>query len=1150
MAVRERPRLSVAAAATAPAQTVEQALVARRAMLEALPALLLAAGAGGSGGAAGGGSLDFETFAGPFSGSAERHVPRGAFAKFLASVGELVGDASPGEAKAAAYTIYALATTQAGGGGAVAVGDDKLDAKRASALLHVTIDAAKWRELAAVARALQQWRAKYGVTPPITLDATGSAGAGAAAGTQRAPAAPAAGGSSLRLPGFRSFHDHAAFPDPDGPAAHSYAPLEAAAAGLAAAAASAAWQASQAQPTGGRGALTDTAALARAAVAAASGAGQAQQERVDAVWLFARCAQYITLAEAEGGGGASGGGAAWTPEALGVRVLEVLSSHKAAGGGGGPASSSSDAESRLQSALFELLGASGLDFMETLSAHRGALLGVSIAEYRRVASALSAQLAGGPGALGADGSDGIRGSSARPAIGAGVTVVSEADRAADKAARKEARRAGRKAAGARDTLASITGGLSGGAGSGTADATLQLLLALGFPPEYLDMERGLGLASDRPDAPPRGGRGGGAGSSAGLLSPDDVIASVGAGYGGGVRHQLPLGTAEFNREGYKEFVVPPQKPPPAMAGGARLVAVSEMDPLSRVAFKGITRLNRLQSELFHAAYATNENLLVCAPTGAGKTNVAMLAVCHELGAHVAPGVDVAALSSDAAARRALVTGDWKIVYVAPMKALAQEVVAKFSERLSGLGVSVRELTGDMQLTKAEIAATQVIVTTPEKWDVVTRKAGEGDLVAQVRLLIIDEVHLLAEERGAVIESVVARTLRMVETSQSVIRIVGLSATLPNYRDVASFLRVHPSRGLFYFDGSYRPVPLQQSFIGVTDANAMKRLAWMNQIAWDKAAAAVRRGKQVMVFVHSRKDTVKTARALRELAANEGALRLLSPLSGEEAEDTDAAAATAAAAAGAAKSFYADGSAASRIQGEGRIALTPAGWLAMQRDVEKSRNAELRELFRDGFGIHHAGMLRSDRGLSERMFAAGVTKILVCTATLAWGVNLPAHTVIIKGTQVYNAEVGGFTDLGMLDVMQVRVCARAGRGRGLLGCTMEGRAWNEGGVACRLRRLTRIHPTPSPPPSTPTHTPPRRSSAARAARSLTRPARASSSRSTAAWRTTFRCSRRRCPSSRRSSRRCRTTSTRRSSRAPSPTCARRSRGCRTRTCTCA
>lgn len=52
-------------------------------------------------------------------------------------------------------------------------------------------------------------------------------------------------------------------------------------------------------------------------------------------------------------------------------------------------------------------------------------------------------------------------------------------------------------------------------------------------------------------------------------------------------------------------------------------------------------------------------------------------------------------------------------------------------------------------------------------------------------------------------------------------------------------------------------------------------------------------------------------------------------------------------------------------------------------------------------------------------------MLVSTATLAWGVNLPAHTVIIKGTQVYSPEKGRWTELGALDILQVRSWSQRG-----------------------------------------------------------------------------------------------------------------------------
>ena len=325
---------------------------------------------------------------------------------------------------------------------------------------------------------------------------------------------------------------------------------------------------------------------------------------------------------------------------------------------------------------------------------------------------------------------------------------------------------------------------------------------------------------------------------------------------------------------------------------------------------------------------------------------------------------------------------FKIIYMAPMKALASEVVSKFGKRLMPYGIRVAELTGDMQMTKAEMDATQMIVTTPEKWDVVTRKSTGDGFVSKVRLLIIDEIHLLHEERGSVIESVVARTLRLVETSQSMIRIVGLSATLPNYVDVAEFLRVNLEKGLFFFGAGFRPVPLEQHFIGIKGKAATTVFkSKLNTVCYEKAFELVRQGHQVMIFVHSRKDTVATARALKEEASHAGNLAV----------------------------FQTENLAENH---------------KLVNEVNRSRNKELVELFQDGFGIHHAGMVRSDRNLTERLFSQGLVKVLCCTATLAWGVNLPAHGVIIKGTNVYNAEKGAMQDLSILDVLQI--FGRAGR----------------------------------------------------------------------------------------------------------------------------
>lgn len=475
----------------------------------------------------------------------------------------------------------------------------------------------------------------------------------------------------------------------------------------------------------------------------------------------------------------------------------------------------------------------------------------------------------------------------------------------------------------------------------------------------------------------------------------------------GTKYSLPVGTERIIQQNYEEVILPASKrKPPKFA--SKLIPIQDLDLLCQKTFQKYKTLNTMQSVVYPIGYNTNENMLVCAPTGAGKTDVALLTMLST--------IKQFSQTNDSKHGYDVAYGDFKIVYIAPLKALAAEVVEKMGKRLEWLGISVRELTGDMQLTRAEIMTTQVIVTTPEKWDVVTRKStGDTELVQKVKLLIIDEVHLLHEERGAVIESLVARTLRQVESTQSMVRIVGLSATLPNYLDVAEFLRVNPMAGLFFFDSSFRPVPLEQRFIGVKGKAGSKQANDnIERISYEKLVDMVNEGHQVMVFVHSRKDTVRTARSFISQAQKLGDSALF--------DCTD----------------------------------SPT-FVQAEKEMMKWKNRDMKELFNHGFGVHHAGMLRSERNMTEKLFMNGNIKVLCCTATLAWGVNLPAAVVLIKGTQVYDAKRGGFVDLGITDVIQI--FGRAGRpqfeqvGTGIL-CTSNDR------LSHYLDAITQQHPIES------------------------------------------------------------------------------------------
>src|SRR5947207_13216943 len=83
-------------------------------------------------------------------------------------------------------------------------------------------------------------------------------------------------------------------------------------------------------------------------------------------------------------------------------------------------------------------------------------------------------------------------------------------------------------------------------------------------------------------------------------------------------------------------------------------------------------------------------------------------------------------------------------------------------------------------------------------------------------------------------------------------------------------------GLFYFGEAFRPIPLEKHFIGVKGKPGSQTSSTnLDRITYHHVANLLRNGRQVMVFVHARRETMTTARKLHEMGLQDGADDLFS-----------------------------------------------------------------------------------------------------------------------------------------------------------------------------------------------------------------------------------------------------------------------------------
>ncbi len=108
---------------------------------------------------------------------------------------------------------------------------------------------------------------------------------------------------------------------------------------------------------------------------------------------------------------------------------------------------------------------------------------------------------------------------------------------------------------------------------------------------------------------------------------------------------------------------------------------------------------------------------------------------------------------------------------------------------------------------------------------------------------------------------------------------------------------------------------------------------------------------------------------------------------------------------------------------------PKQWLhieekQMENLIGAIKDTNLKLCLAFGIGMHHAGLHERDRRTVEELFVNQKIQVLIATSTLAWGVNFPAHLVIIKGTEFFDGKTKRYVDFPITDVLQMM--GRAGR----------------------------------------------------------------------------------------------------------------------------
>ena len=366
------------------------------------------------------------------------------------------------------------------------------------------------------------------------------------------------------------------------------------------------------------------------------------------------------------------------------------------------------------------------------------------------------------------------------------------------------------------------------------------------------------------------------------------------------------------------------------------ISQSVIDKLSELGYEELTEVQRIaiESGLFE-----NNSLVVSAPTGTGKTFIGELAALR------------------ASTRKAF----GRTFFLVPLKALAEEKFEDFQKKYAEWGLKIAISTADRTEFDEELVEYDVIIATYEKLNALLVRRPE--LLREIGLVIIDELQNMGDEsRGLVIEVLLTKLLISPHRPQ----IIGLSATIPNAKELADWLKAD------LVETKKRDIELREGIL-YTGKNPIKFLGKK----LENEDYIYREINTSNIDIEP-KLGVNTIPKIAEISKTEQSIVFVNTQGGAQR--------------------------IARIVANGLPSTSDTDELIEELDTRVESTPSTRALKRtlqNGAAFHHAGLLPEERGIIEDGFRRGLIRVVCATTTLGAGVNTPAKNVIILSHQTWD-----------------------------------------------------------------------------------------------------------------------------------------------------